>query len=75
MDAALKKALQEGLADALGFVLGALVGWQLGKALGFDFVSTPEWGGAQIIGLLLILLGCGAGRWVFRSLLARWRQA
>ena len=66
MDAALKKALQEGVADALGFVLGALAGWQLGKLLGFDFINNPDWGGLQVIGLLAILAGCGAGRWLCR---------
>lgn len=71
MDAELKKALHLGLADALGFVLGAIAGWQLGLRLGFDFVNNPDWGGPQIFGLLLIVAGCGAGRWFFRSLLAR----
>ena len=74
MDAAFKKALQEGVADALGFVLGALAGWQVGRLLGYDFVSNPDWGGPQIFGLLWILVGCGGGRWLFRNLLARLRR-
>jgi hypothetical protein len=70
MEPQLKKAALEGLADAAGFVLGALAGWKLGAALGFDFISTPGWAMPQIIGLMLILAGCGAGRWLFRRLLA-----
>ncbi|MFY7865724.1 hypothetical protein [Roseateles sp.] len=66
----LKKAGLEGLADAAGFVLGALAGWKLGAALGYDFINTPGWGMPQIIGLLMIMAGCGAGRWLFRRLLA-----
>jgi len=71
MDEPLKKAAMEGLADALGFVLGGIAGWQLGLLLGFDFVGTQEWNAAQMIGLVLIVLGCGAGRWLFRRLLLK----
>ncbi|MCV2349196.1 hypothetical protein [Paucibacter sp. Y2R2-4] len=70
MEPQLKKSALEGLADAAGFVLGALAGWQLGAALGFDCINTPGWAMPQIIGLILIVLGCGAGRWLFRRLLA-----
>lgn len=69
MDAALKKALREGLADALGLVLGALAGHRLGLALGLDFFASSGWGTAQFGALVLILAGCGAGRWLFRRLL------
>ncbi|MBT9500087.1 MAG: hypothetical protein IV092_02490 [Burkholderiaceae bacterium] len=62
--------LKEGLADALGFVVGALAGWQLGVLLGFDFVGTPGYGVPQIIGLVLIVVGCGLGRFVARWLLS-----
>lgn len=62
--------LREGLADALGFVAGALAGWQLGLWLGFDFVGTPGYGVAQMVGLALIVLGCGLGRFVARRILA-----
>ncbi|TDP63268.1 hypothetical protein [Roseateles toxinivorans] len=62
--------LKEGLADALGFVIGALAGWQLGVLLGFDFVGTPGYGVPQIIGLVLIVVGCGLGRLVARRLLS-----
>lgn len=65
----IKKAALEGLADAAGFVLGALAGWQLGSALGFDFVNTPGWGLPQLTGLLFIVLGCGVGRMLCRRLL------
>jgi len=71
MQETLKKDLQLGLADACGFVLGAIAGWQTGLALGFDFLGSTEWGTSQLIGLALILLGCGLGRWVCRGLLAR----
>lgn len=62
--------LKEGLADALGFVVGALAGWQLGVLLGFDFINTPGYGGPQIIGLALIVVGCGLGRFAARWLLS-----
>ena len=62
--------LKEGLADALGFVVGALAGWQLGVLLGFDFIDTPGYGSAQLVGLVLIVAGCGVGRWVARRLLS-----
>lgn len=64
------KLLKEGLADALGFVVGALAGWQLGVLLGFDFINTPGYGGPQLIGLVLIVVGCGLGRFVARRLLS-----
>ena len=70
MTSPIKKAALEGLADAGGFVLGALAGWQLGKALGYDFVNTAGWGLPQLTGLLFIVLGCGAGRMLCRKLLA-----
>lgn len=61
--------LRKGLADALGFVLGALAGWRLGLWLGFDFIGSQAWGGPQMLGLLLILAGCGLGRWLARRLI------
>lgn len=65
----LGRAFKLGLADALGFLLGALAGWQLGRWLGFDFINTPDWGGPQLLGLGLILAGCGLGRWLARRLI------
>jgi hypothetical protein len=65
-----RNALLEGIADALGFVLGALAGWWLGQAFGFDFVRTPGYGTPAVVGLVFILLGCGAGRWLSRRVLA-----
>lgn len=62
-------ALREGLADALGFVLGGLAGWWLGRQLGWDFINTPGWGGPQLLGLLLILVGMGGCRWLARRLI------
>jgi len=67
----LNRALREGLADAIGFVGGALAGWQLGRWLGVDFVASTEWNAAQIAALLLIVAGCGAGRWLARRLLLK----
>jgi len=75
MDPFLKKALRESLADAMGFVMGALAGRELGTALGFDFFAETGWGTAQIIGLFLIVAGCGGGRWLFRALLNRLTRA
>lgn len=71
MDAPLKKAALEGLADALGFVLGGLAGWRLGLLLGFDFVGSTGWAGSEIVGLVLIVAGCGGGRWLCRRLLLK----
>lgn len=58
-----REALTEGLADAVGFVVGALAGWLLGRWLGFDVLAPGEWGANAIIGWLLLLAGCGAGKW------------
>ncbi len=65
------RAMREALADAVGFVLGALAGWSLGRQFGIDFVASPDWNGRQLLGLLLIVAGCGAGRWLARRLLLR----
>lgn len=70
----MKKALQEGIADALGFVVGALAGWRLGQAFGFDFIASKAWGLPEMLGLVLILAGSGAGRWLCRQALAQWQQ-
>ena len=67
---ATRRALLEGLADAAGFVLGALAGWGLGLLLGIDFIRSSGYGGASMLGLVLILVGCGAGKWLSR----RWLQ-
>jgi hypothetical protein len=67
---ATRRALLEGLADAAGFVLGALAGWGLGLLLGIDFVRSPGYGGTAMLGLVLILAGCGVGKWLSR----RWLQ-
>jgi hypothetical protein len=60
----LRRAAIDGVCDAAGFLFGALAGWWLGRALGFDFVGTEGLGGRQVVGLLFILAGCGAGRWL-----------
>ena len=71
MTTPIKRAALEGLADAAGFVLGALAGWKLGVVFGYDFINTAGWGLPQLTGLLFIVLGCGAGRLLFRNLLAK----
>ena len=65
-----RDALLEGVTDALGFVLGALAGWWLGQVFGFDFIRTPGYGASALVGLVFIMLGCGAGRWLSRRVLA-----
>jgi len=65
-----REALVEGLADAVGFVIGALAGWLLGRLLGFDVLALGEWGANAIIGWLLLLAGCGGGKWASN----RWQQ-
>ncbi len=67
----LNRALREGLADAVGFVLGALAGWWLGRQFGIDFVASTDWNARQVVGLLLIVGGCGAGRALARRLLLK----
>ena len=62
-------ALSEGLVDAAGFLGGALIGWQVGRWLGFDVLAPGEWTARTLLGLLILLAGCGAGKWA--SL--RWR--
>ena len=65
-----REALVEGLADAVGFVIGALAGWLLGRLLGFDVLASGEWGANAIIGWLLLLAGCGGGKWASN----RWQK-
>ncbi len=67
----LQQAFKQGLADAVGFVVGAIAGWQLGLWLGYDFIGSTAWQLPQIIGLVLILAGCGLGRWLARKLILR----
>ncbi|HSW06521.1 hypothetical protein [Aquabacterium sp.] len=64
-----REALIEGLSDAAGFVLGALAGWQLGRLLGFDVFASAGWDARAMVGVVLIALGCGAGKWAAM----RWR--
>ena len=65
----LADALSEGLVDAAGFLGGALIGWQVGRWLGFDVLAPGDWTARTLVGWLILLAGCGAGKWV--SL--RWR--
>ena len=74
MDSTTRDALFEGIADALGFVLGALAGWGVGQAFGFDFMRTEGYSLPAMIGLVFIVVGCGAGRWLSRWMLAALRR-
>ena len=65
----LRQALIEGVVDAACFVVGALIGWQVGKALGFDVLASGSTDSRNAVGWILLLAGCGAGKWA--SL--RWR--
>ncbi|NRF68078.1 hypothetical protein HLB44_13885 [Aquincola sp. S2] len=64
-----REALTEGLSDAVGFVLGALAGWQLGRWLGFDALAPGDWDARAVVGVVFVMLGCGAGKWAAM----RWR--
>ena len=65
------RALREGLADAVGFVGGALAGWWLGRQFGIDFIASSDWNARQVVGLLLIVGGCGGGRLLARRLMLK----
>ncbi|HEY0953785.1 MAG TPA: hypothetical protein VGE36_03440 [Roseateles sp.] len=68
------RAVREGLADAIGFVGGALGGWWLGRLLGVDFIASDDWNAQQMGALVLIVVGCGVGRWAARKLMLRDRS-
>ena len=65
------RAMREGLADAAGFVVGALAGWWVGRLFGIDFIASSEWNAQQMLGLVLIVVGCGVGRWLARRLILK----
>ncbi len=65
------RAMREALADAVGFVAGALAGWWLGRQFGIDFISTTDWNAQQMVGLVLIVGGCGVGRFIARKLMLK----
>ena len=69
----LRQALTDGLTDAVGFVGGAVIGWQAGKALGYDVLASANPDSPNAVGWILLLVGCGAGKWA--SLRWRARQA
>ena len=69
----LRQALSDGLTDAVGFVGGAVIGWQVGKALGYDVLASANPDSPNAVGWILLLAGCGAGKWA--SLRWRARQA
>ena len=66
-----RELLAEGFGDAAGFVLGGLAGWALARWLGLDFFAEAGYTPRAMAGLVLIALGCGAGRWA----VLRWRRA
>ena len=68
------RAVREGLADAVGFVGGALGGWWLGRLLGVDFIASDDWNAQQMGALVLIVVGCGVGRWAARKLMLKDRS-
>ena len=65
------RAMREGLADAIGFVGGALIGWWVGRQFGIDFIASSDWNAQQVVGLVLIVAGCGLGRWAARKLMLK----
>jgi len=65
------RAMREGLADAIGFVGGALIGWWAGRQFGIDFIASTDWNAQQVAGLVLIVAGCGLGRWAARKLMLK----
>jgi hypothetical protein len=68
-----KRALQEGLADAVGFFAGALGGWQLGRVFGLDLLAPGEFNRHTLVAWLILLAGCGAGKWAAERVKA-WRR-
>ena len=68
-------ALSEGLVDAAGFLGGALIGWQVGRWLGLDVLAPGEWTARTLLGWLILLAGCGAGKWASLRWRARRAQA
>ena len=70
-----KQALQQGLADALGFFVGAIAGWQLGRLLGLDLLAPGGFNGRSLLAWLLLLAGCGAGKWLAERAKARLRRS
>lgn len=60
MDQQLNRMLKQGVSDAVGFVGGALAGFWLAQLMGWD-VFSDGYGGSNILGILAIGLGGGAG--------------
>jgi hypothetical protein len=50
---------------------GALAGWWLGRQFGVDFITSNDWNAQQMGALVLIVVGCGVGRWVARRLMLK----
>ncbi|ODS59827.1 MAG: hypothetical protein ABS38_13995 [Acidovorax sp. SCN 68-22] len=55
-----RRLLSGGVADAVGFLGGALAGFWLGQWLGMD-IFAPGYGGASLVGILLVGMGGGLG--------------
>ena len=48
-----------------------MAGWWLGRQFGIDFIASTDWNLQQLIGLALIVGGCGLGRTVARRLMLK----
>lgn len=55
-----RRLLSGGVADTVGFLGGALAGFWLGQWLGMD-IFAPGYGGASLVGILLVGMGGGLG--------------
>ena len=42
-----------------------------GRQFGIDFIATHDWNAQQLVGLVLIVGGCGVGRTLARRLLLK----
>ena len=73
MRADFRKSLWASAADALGFIIGGIAGRYFGRAIGYDFFAdeSSRMDSHSIVGLVLILVGTGLGRALFRWLFAR----
>jgi hypothetical protein len=57
----LKQLLFEGLTDFIGFAGGAFLCYWLGTLLGFNMAVAGDTSNAGIVGVVVMLIGGGAG--------------